>query len=55
MRKSNTHDQVIKRMTDNAEISDTLRAVEEGRKEYKEGKTIKAKSLADLFKINKRR
>ncbi len=32
------------------EIEDVLRAVEEGRKEYKEGKTIKAKSLADLLK-----
>jgi prevent-host-death family protein len=32
-----------------AEIEDTLNAVEEGRKEYKAGKTIKAKSLADLI------
>lgn len=31
------------------EIEDTLRAVEEGRKEYREGKTIKLKSLAELF------
>jgi len=31
------------------EIEDTLRAVEEGRKEYKEGKTIKVNSLADLI------
>lgn len=33
------------------EIEDTLRAVEEGDREFKEGKTIKAKSLADLLKI----
>lgn len=32
-----------------AEIKDTLQAVEEGRKEYKAGKTVKAKSLADLI------
>lgn len=31
------------------EIESALRAVEEGRKEYKEGKTIKAKSLADFM------
>ena len=31
------------------EIEDTLRTIEEGRKEYKEGKTIKAASLADLL------
>lgn len=32
------------------EIENTLMVVEEGRREYKEGKTIKAKSLADLLK-----
>ena len=32
-----------------AEIKDTLKAVEEGRKEYQAGKTIRAKSLADLI------
>ncbi|TSC86652.1 MAG: Uncharacterized protein G01um10147_864 [Microgenomates group bacterium Gr01-1014_7] len=32
-----------------AEIKDTLRAAEEGRKEYKAGKTVKAKSLAALI------
>jgi len=31
-----------------AEIKDTLNTVGKGRKEYKAGKTIKAKSLADL-------
>ena len=32
-----------------AEIQDTLKAVEDGRKEYKAGKTVKAASLADLI------
>ena len=32
-----------------AEIEDTLRAVEEGRREFKEGRTITANSLADLI------
>lgn len=32
-----------------AEVNDTLRVVEEGRTEYKTGKTIKVKSLADLI------
>ena len=32
-----------------AEIEDTLGVVEEGRREFKDGKTIKAKSLADLI------
>lgn len=32
-----------------AEIKDTLKAVIEGRKEYKRGKTVKVKSLADLI------
>lgn len=31
------------------EIENTLMAVAEGRREYKEGKTIKAKSLADFM------
>ncbi|MBF8249421.1 MAG: Antitoxin [Candidatus Levybacteria bacterium] len=31
------------------EVEDTLRVVIEGRKEYRAGKTIKAKSLADLI------
>lgn len=31
------------------EVKDTLRVVGEGRKEFKEGKTIKANSLADLM------
>lgn len=37
------------RRLEELEIEDTLRAVEEGRREFREGKTIKAKSLADLF------
>jgi len=32
-----------------AEIKDTLRAIKEGEKEYKEGKTIVVNSLADLL------
>ena len=39
----------LRRIAYEAEVRDTLRAVEEGRKEYKEGKTIKADSLADLI------
>ena len=39
----------LRRIAYEAEIKDTLRVVKEGRKEYKEGKTIKAKSLADLI------
>ena len=31
------------------ELKDTIKAVREGRKEYRTGKTIKAKSLADLI------
>lgn len=31
------------------EIQETLRVVKEGRKEYKEGRTIKVKSLQDLL------
>lgn len=31
------------------EIQETLRVVKEGRKEFKEGRTIKVKSLADLL------
>lgn len=38
----------LRRVSYEAEINDTLRVVEEGRKEYREGKTVKAKSLADL-------
>lgn len=40
----------LRRIEYEAEINDTLSAVEEGRREYKEGKTIKAKSLAELIK-----
>jgi len=39
----------LRRRVYEAEVADTLRAVEEGRKEHKEGKTIKARSLADLI------
>ncbi len=39
----------LRRVAYEAEIEDTLRVVKEGRKEHKEGKTIKAKSLADLI------
>ena len=40
---------LINKRLEELEIEDTLRAVEEGRKEYKEGKTVKANSLADLI------
>lgn len=31
------------------ELADAIRSIRQGEKEYKEGKTIKAKSLADLI------
>ncbi len=40
---------LINKRLKNLKIEDTLRAVEAGRKEYKEGKTIQANSLADLI------
>lgn len=40
----------LTRRLEDLEIEDTLRAVEAGEKEYKEGKTIVAKSMADLLK-----
>ncbi|MDO8429694.1 MAG: type II toxin-antitoxin system Phd/YefM family antitoxin [Candidatus Daviesbacteria bacterium] len=39
----------LNKKLEEAEIEDTLRVVEEGRREYEEGKTIKANSLADLI------
>ena len=39
----------LKRESYEKEVKDTLIAVEEGRKEYAEGKTTKANSLADLI------
>ena len=41
--------EALRKVAYEAEAEDTLRVVEEGRKEYKEGKTIKANSLADLI------
>lgn len=41
--------ELLNKKLEELEIEDTLRAVEEGRKELKEGKTIKANSLADLI------
>lgn len=41
--------ETLREMAYEAEIEDTLRVVEEGRKEYKEGRTIKANSLAKLI------
>lgn len=41
--------EALRKIAYEAEIENTLRAVEEGRKEYKKGKTIKASSLADLI------
>lgn len=41
----------LRRIEYEAEIADTLRAVEEGERELKEGKTIKAKSISDLLKL----
>ncbi len=41
--------ETLRKIAYEAEIEDTLRVVKEGRKEYKEGKTIKAKSLTDLI------
>ncbi|OGH41373.1 MAG: hypothetical protein A3H79_04670 [Candidatus Levybacteria bacterium RIFCSPLOWO2_02_FULL_36_8b] len=39
----------LKRESYEKEVEDTLKAVREGRKEYKARKTLKAKSLADLI------
>lgn len=39
----------LRRIAYEAEIEDTLKVVAEGRKEHKKGKTIKAKSVADLI------
>ncbi|MBI2595344.1 type II toxin-antitoxin system Phd/YefM family antitoxin [Candidatus Daviesbacteria bacterium] len=39
----------LRRIAYEAEVADTLRVVEEGRKEYKEDKTIKTGSLSDLI------
>jgi PHD/YefM family antitoxin component YafN of YafNO toxin-antitoxin module len=44
-----SHEDMRKRLEE-FEIEDALRAIEEGEREYKEGKTIKAKSMADLLK-----
>lgn len=41
--------EVLRRLAYEAEVKDTLRVVKEGRKEFKEGKTIKVESLADLI------
>ncbi len=43
-----THEDSNQRLAE-LEIAETLRIVEEGRKEYKEGKTVTAKSLSDLL------
>lgn len=39
----------LRKIAYEAEVKDTLKVVKEGRKELKEGKTIKANSLADLI------
>lgn len=39
----------LKKRLEEFEIAETLRAVKEGRKELKRGKTIQARSLADLL------
>ena len=39
----------LRKIAYEAEVADTLRAVAEGRKEYKAGRTVKAHSLADLI------
>lgn len=41
--------EVLRKVAYDVEVKDALRVVEEGRKEFKEGKTIKADSLADLI------
>ncbi len=41
--------ETLRKVAYEVEVKDTLRAVEEGRKEFKTGKTIKANSLADLI------
>ncbi len=53
MRKSRLPHQVTKIITDDAEIKNALKAIKEGRKEFKEGKTIKADSLADILSQNR--
>lgn len=45
---ANVLEDMIQRLED-LEIEETLRIVEQGRKEYKKSKTIEAKSLADLL------
>lgn len=44
-----TLDEMSKRLEE-LEIEDTLRAIEEGEKEFKEGKTVVVDSLLDLLK-----
>lgn len=44
-----TQEEVTRRLEE-LEIADTLRVIAEGEKEYKEGKTVTAKSLLDLLK-----
>lgn len=41
--------EILRKAAYEAEVKDTLKVAEEGRKEFKEGKTIKANSLADLI------
>lgn len=41
--------ETLRKVAYDAEVKDTLRVVEKGRKEFKEGKTIKTNSLADLL------
>lgn len=40
--------ETLRKVAYEAELEDTLKVVEEGRKEYKKGKTIKVDSLANL-------
>ncbi len=41
--------EALRKASYEAEIEDTLRVVEEGKKEYRGARTIKANSLADLI------
>lgn len=41
--------EMLRKVAYEVEIQDTLSAVEEGRREYKQGRTMKANSLADLI------
>ena len=41
---------LINKRLEEFEIEDTLRAIEQGNKEYKEGKTVTADSILDLLK-----